>query len=242
MRIALISDIHGNDVAFEAAVADIERVGVDSVVCLGDVVQGGAQPAETLRRLQTLGYETVLGNADDFLLEVPTSSPEPITDVQLEVRDWTLARLTDEHVQLMRSFRPTVEIALDGRRGLCFHGSPSSYDDVLVPEWTDASLAPFEGFDGFDLLAGGHTHTQWTRTIGGSLFVNPGSVGLAYDRHQADDDFKLDAVAEYAIVIVEDLGVGVEFRRVRYSLDDLRGAIAASGRPNAERFLAEWRE
>jgi predicted phosphodiesterase len=142
----------------------------------------------------------------------------------------------------MRSFPPTVEIALDGHRGLCFHGSPRSYDDVLVPEWSGASLAPFEGFDAFELLAGGHTHTQWTRTIDGSLFVNPGSVGLAYDRYQPDEDFKLDAVAEYAIVVTDGLGLGVEFRRIPYSLEDLCAAIAASGRPNAERFVAEWRD
>jgi putative phosphoesterase len=242
MRIALISDMHGNDVAFAAAVADIDRIGVDSAVCLGDVAQGGAQPAETLDRLRTLGYSTVLGNSDDFLLELPTDSPEPITDVLLEVREWTLSRLGDDHLTFMRSFPPTVEIAMNGHKGLCFHGSPRSYDDVLIPEWAGASLAPFEGFDEFDLLAGGHTHTQWTRTIGGTLFVNPGSVGLAYDRHQPDDESRLDPVAEYAIVVTDGLGLGVEFRRVRYSLDELRAAVGASGRPYAERFIGEWRD
>jgi putative phosphoesterase len=241
MRIALLSDIHGNDIAFAAAVADLERVGVESIVSLGDVAQGGAQPAEALDRMKSLDCETVMGNSDDFLLELPTDSPEPITERQLEVRDWTLARLGPDQLAFMRSFSPTVEVAADSRRILCFHGSPRSYDDVLLPEWEGATVAPYAGYDGFDLLAGGHTHTQWTRTIGDALFVNPGSVGLAYDRHQPEDAFWLAPIAEYAIVFVEELGLSVEFRRVPYSLVELRAAVAASGRPHADSFVAEWR-
>jgi putative phosphoesterase len=241
MRIALISDIHGNDVAFAAAVADLHHVGVDSVVSLGDVAQGGAQPAEALDRLRSLGCESVMGNSDDFLLELPTDSPEPITERQLEVREWTLARLGSDQIAFMDSFSSTVEVAAESHRILCFHGSPRSYDDVLLPEWEDATVAPYAGFDEFDLLAGGHTHTQWTRTIGDVLFVNPGSVGLAYDRHQPDDDFWLAPVAEYAIVFAEGLGLSVEFRRVPYSLDELRATVTASGRPHADSFAAEWR-
>jgi putative phosphoesterase len=241
MRIALISDVHGNDVAFAAVVDDLRRLGVDSVVSLGDVAQGGAQPPETLDRLRELGAWTVMGNSDAFLLEVPTDSPEPVTERQLEVREWTLGLLDGQHLSFMSSFEPTVEIEAGSSRILCFHGSPGSYDDVLLAEWEGATLAPFEARGQFDLLAGGHTHTQWTRRIGSSLFVNPGSVGLAYDRHQPDDDFSLAPVAEYAIVFVDDLGLSVEFRSVPFSLDELRAAVLASGRPYAEDFIGEWR-
>ena len=94
MRLALISDQHANDVAFRAALEDVERLGVDEIVCLGDVAQGGTQPAETLERLRALRCATVLGNADALLLEIPSDSPEPITEQLLEVREWTLAQLS----------------------------------------------------------------------------------------------------------------------------------------------------
>jgi len=68
MRVALLSDQHGNDVAFRTVVEDAERIGIDRFVCLGDVAQGGAQPAKTLDRLAKLDCETILGNADAFLL------------------------------------------------------------------------------------------------------------------------------------------------------------------------------
>lgn len=242
MRIGLLSDMHGNDVAFAAVVEDLERFEPDLIVSLGDVAQGGAEPAATLDRLRSLGTRTVLGNSDDFLLEVPVASPEPVTERQLEVREWSLAQLDEEHLVFMRSFEPTVELQVDSQRILCFHGSPGSYDDVLLAEWKGASLGPYQAEDSFDLLAGGHTHTQWTRRIGDALFVNPGSVGLAYDRHLPDDDFRLAPMAEYAVAFADELGLSVEFRRVPYSLAALREAVLSSGRPYADEFMGEWRE
>src|SRR3954454_10592176 len=182
-RLALISDQHANDTAFRAALEDVERLGVDDIVCLGDVAQGGDEPAQTLERLAALGCETVLGNADAFLLEVPTDSNEPVTEPQLERREWTLSQLDASHLEQIRSFTPTVRRELGGVPMLFFHGSPRFYEDVLLPESDGAALEPYLGHDAA-LLAGGHTHLQWTRRIGDdALYVNPGSVGLSWDRH-----------------------------------------------------------
>src|SRR5262245_24611444 len=123
MRIGLLSDVHGNDVAFAAAQADLERFEPDVVVSLGDVAQGGAQPGEALERPRALRARAVMGNSDAFLLEIPIDSPEPLTERALEVREWSLAQLGDERVDFMRSFEATVELDAAGTRILCFHGS-----------------------------------------------------------------------------------------------------------------------
>jgi predicted phosphodiesterase len=207
--LALVSDIHGNDDALAAVVADLERLGVTRVVCLGDAVQGGPQPREVLDRLEALGWPVILGNADDFLLEVPADAPEPVTPAQLERRDWTLAQLGERHLDQIRSFAPMLDVELENGLMLrAFHGSPHSYDDVLLPETADAAAEHGWGGSGADVLAGGHTHLQWTRTIDGALYVNPGAVGLAYDRF--DDEPAPKPVAEYALVT----GGAVEFRQV----------------------------
>jgi len=236
MRLALLSDQHGNDVAFRSIVEDVERIGVDRIFCLGDVAQGGAQPAQTLDRLAGLDCETVLGNADAFLLGEDNEEPTPEL---VEVREWTLSCLDDRHLDQIRSFSPTIELELEGQKLLFFHASPQSFDDVLLPD-TDDDLDPW--LVDADLLAGGHTHKQWTRRLGQALFVNPGAVGLAYDYHQPEDDFRFDAVAEYAVVTIGPHGPSVEFRRVRYSLEELRRAVLASGRPNAEHHIGRYRE
>jgi Predicted phosphoesterase len=206
--LALVSDIHGNDLALAAVVAELERLGVEQVVCLGDVAQGGSQPAEVLDRLARLGWPVILGNADAFLLEVDPSSPEPATDEQLERRTWTLGQLSDAQLEQIRAFVPTLDVEVDGLTLRAFHGSPRSYDDVVLPETPDGVAERLLGGSGVDLLAGGHTHLQWTRYVDGALYVNPGSVGLAYDRF--DSEPVPIEVAEYALVT----GGSVEFRRV----------------------------
>jgi predicted phosphodiesterase len=130
-----------------------------------------------LDRLAELGWPVVLGNADAFLLEVPADSPEPLTQAHLDKREWTLSRLEPGHLDQIRSFVPTLDVELDDGMTLrAFHGSPHSYDDVLLPDTPDAQVERLLGGSGVDILAGGHTHMQWTRYVDGALFVNPGSV------------------------------------------------------------------
>jgi predicted phosphodiesterase len=238
VRLGLLSDQHANDVAFAAALADVERLGVEEVVCLGDVAQGGAQPAETLDRLAALGCATVLGNADALLLEVPEDSPEPITERLLEVREWTLAQLDASHLEQIRRFTPVVRRELEGVSLLFFHGSPRSYDDVLLPELGGDALEPFLGHDAV-LLAGGHTHLQWTRRIADALYVNPGSIGISYDRHT--EAVVLRPFAEWALVTVANGTVAVEFRQVPYAVEEVRAATRRSGRPHGDEWAAQWR-
>lgn len=195
MPLALVSDVHGNDDAFDAVVAELARLGIEEAVCLGDMVQGGDQPREVLDRLTELGWPVILGNADDFLLEVPSASPEPLTPRHLEKREWTLAQLDPSHLDQIRSFPRTLAVG----RLLAFHGSPRSYDDVLLPESDDDAQWHVEGFD---VLAGGHTHLQWTRNVGGALYVNPGSVGVSDD-----------GLAQFAILT----GASVAFKRIAWN-------------------------
>ena len=238
MRLALISDQHANDVAFRAALEDVERLGVEEVVCLGDVVQGGTEPAQSLDRLAALGCGTVLGNADAFLLEVDPESPEPITERQLEVREWTLSQLSAWQLEQIRSFAPVVRRELDGASMVFCHGSPRSYDDVLLPELGGEALEPFLGQEAA-LLAGGHTHLQWTRRIDDAVYVNPGSIGISYDRHAAEPP-ALHPLAEWALVTVADGAVSVEFRQVPYAVEDVQAAAKRSGRPYADEWAAQW--
>ena len=238
-RLALISDQHANDVAFRAALDDIAKIGVDEIVCLGDALQGGTEPAQTLEHLKAAGCRTVLGNSDAFLLEVPTDSPEPVSERQLEVREWTLEQLGSD-LAAVRSFERVVEVDFAGAKLVCFHGSPASYDDVLLPEATTVSLTPYLEALPADLLAGGHTHRQWSRVIGDALFANPGSVGIPTARIEFSGEKRLPLHAEYALVVVDDLGLSVEFRHALYSYTDLVQAAARSGHPHWQRTIANF--
>jgi len=236
--LALVSDIHGNDVALAAVVAELERLGVERVVCLGDAVEGGPQPAEVLDRLTALGWPVVLGNSDDFLLHLPETSEEPVTARQLELRAWSLSRLAARHLEQIASWPATLDLEVEGGLELrAFHGSPRSYEHVVLPETPDGEAEQLLGGSGVDVLAGGHTHLQWARWVDGALYVNPGSVGVPYDRHQRAGDLLFTALAEYAVLT----GGGVEFRRIPFDLDAFVAAGIAAGQPYAEEVRGRWR-
>jgi predicted phosphodiesterase len=232
VRVALISDAHGNAVGLSAALDDIGRRGADLLVALGDMAQGGPQPVECLELLRGVEAEVVLGNSDAFLLD-PDASTEPPTERMLTQREWALAQLTSEDVEYIRSFEATVEVALDGLELLCFHGTPADYDTVVLPE---DPPGPFVG-TGADLLAGGHVHVPQLRRVGEAWYVNPGSVGLGYDHLQPDDDFRLDGWASYAIVEA----AAVEFHRVPFDLDELDRVTRAAGMPLAGEVFERYR-
>ena len=241
MRVAILSDMHGNGVALDAVLADLQHDPADQVVCLGDAIQGGPQPAETVARLRALGCPVVMGNADAWLLSGEVTGKEAMTAEQEAIRAWSLAQLSAADRAFIAAFPPTVELPLDGgRRLLCFHGSPHSFDDIILPETPEADftrlLSPFAPA----LLTGGHTHLQQVRRLGDGFFFNPGSVGVVYDRHQPEEGFQLDPWAEYALLTAETGRLRLEFRRVPYDVDALLAALAASGRPHADLMRAMY--
>jgi len=232
VRVAQISDSHGNAVGLRAALDEIGRRGADLVVALGDMAQGGPQPAECLELLRSAGARVVLGNSDAFLLD-PDAGAEVTTERQLTQREWSLSQLTPGDVEYLRAFEATIEIDLDGLRLLCFHASPADYDTVVLPEDLPDAFAG----TGADLLAGGHVHVPQLRRVGTAWYVNPGSVGLGYDHLQPDDDFRFDGWASYAIVEA----ASVEFHRVPFDLEELAAATRASGLPLAEEVSSRYR-
>ncbi len=248
MRVAVISDIHGNCIGLNAALADIDREPVDQIVCLGDAIQGGPQPGEVGSRLRELGCPIVMGNADAWLLSGIETGNEPMTEERRRILDavraWSLTKLSASDRRFIEAFQPTVKISLDGgQRLLCFHGSPASFDDIILPDIPQERLFHYLGGYPADVLAGGHTHVQHMRRIGADarFFFNPGSVGLAYSHHQPDGTFHADPWAEYAVLTSEGQSLALEFRRVPYDIGPLIKAYESSGRPYAERAVAEYK-
>jgi predicted phosphodiesterase len=243
MRIAIISDIHGNCFALDVALADIRHAVVDQIVCLGDAIQGGAQPAATVARLRELGCPVVMGNADAWLLSgKETAAEESATEKMRAIREWSLAQLSSADRAFIAEFKPTIALALDdGHELLCFHGSPHSFDDIILPDTPEEEFRRFLGGFGASALTGGHTHLQQIRRLDDAFFFNPGSVGFAYSHQQPEEGFHADPWAEYAVLSLDSGRLGLEFRRIPYDADTLIEIILRSGRPYAEEAAAQYR-
>jgi len=232
MRIALISDIHANEIALEAVLAEIKKVGVDQIVCLGDVATLGPQPKASVEILRDLHCLCIMGNHDAFLIE-----PELIqayTDVPVIIQsvDWAREQLSVDDLNFVRTFQPRIEIALDTNLNLLlFHGSPrSNVEDILAttpPEVLDGILAGYTA----TLMGCGHTHIQMLRQHRGILVVNPGSVGMPFKEHAAGKQPTILVQAEYGIVETKAGTIEVSLRRVPLDKDALRASVMASQDP-----------
>jgi putative phosphoesterase len=245
MRVAVFSDMHGNDLAFEAVEADIEKQIVDQMVCLGDAIQGGPQASEVTQRLRKLGCPVVMGNADAWLLSGQETADEGIPAERLrkmgEIRLWSLSQLTEDDRAFISSFQPTITISLENQLSLlCFHGSPVSFDDPILPGVAEEDFQNFLGAYAGQILTGGHTHAQQIRRNGEYFFFNPGSVGFAYSHYQPDGQFFADPWADYAILTAENGQLGLEFRRVPFDVDKMIQIYRESGRPYAEEAAAQY--
>jgi putative phosphoesterase len=241
MRVALISDLHGNEIALEAVLADIARRGADQLACLGDTATLGPRPQAVLARLRDLCCPCILGNHDAFMLEPALIHSYNENPMVVAAVDWCRDRLGPEELRFIATFVPTLEIALEGpARLLLFHGTPRSHmEDLLCTTPSDALDDMLAGRQA-TVMAGGHTHIQMLRQHKGTLLVNPGSVGLAFEQYVAGKEPRLLSHAEWACVEATRGGVAVTLHRVHLDQAALRAAAVASDNPLAPMLAAQY--
>ena len=233
MRTAIFGDIHGNLPAFEAVLKDLRGQAPDALLCLGDVTADGARPGECLHLLASLKCPVVLGNADEDLLRPRPFSPRgfPFEREIDDIGEWGRAQLSAAELDVVRGFQPLIE--LPGL--LAFHGSPESCREVIGAETAAERLEELRAVHGQQAVwVGGHTHLPLLRTLGGWRLLNPGSVGLAYQKRGGS--YVNVSRAEYLLL---DEG-GVQFRRIPYDVAAVRAGILSSGMPHAEWWAGEW--
>jgi putative phosphoesterase len=244
MRLALVSDIHGNNIALEAVLSQLSTQNVSQLICLGDVASTGPQPCEVIKRLQELGCPVVMGNMDAWLLQPePKEQPDLRRQRWQEMDIWCTQQLSSADRAYLRTFQPVIAYPLlDEKMLLCYHGSPRSYKERLLPTTPEEELEQaFAGARG-DLMVGGHTHVQMFRRYKDMLVLNPGSVGLAMDRVSPLSDIRQSAVAEYAIVECNRTSLEVELHRITFDLQAFIHVMNASGIPHAAWWASQWKE
>jgi putative phosphoesterase len=232
MKVAVISDIHGNLYALERVIEAIEREAPGEIVCLGDVIAFGPQPREVLRRLRELGCPVVMGNCDVWFPQWPLPPEEGLIYAQAR---WAAEQLPPEDVAFIAGFRPTVSVSLGGGQTLlCFHGSPRSNTEVILATTPDEELTEMLAGGEGTVMIGGHTHTQMVRRLPGRLLMNAGSVGMPFDTDRSVHP----AWAEWAIVEAADGSVTVSLRRTPLDAAEMTARAAGSSMPG----LDEWIE
>jgi putative phosphoesterase len=224
VRVAAISDIHGNLPALEAALAEVSRARPDLIVCCGDVASG-PMPAETIDRLMAIeGARFVRGNADRGLIDEfdgksPGEMPGPFAG-------WCATQITRRHRDFLASFESTVTIdGVDGLGRVLFcHASPRNDTDIMTVETPIERMRTLlRGVD-TNVVVCGHTHMQFDRMVDRVRVVNAGSVGMPYG----------EPGAYWAM-----LGPGLDLRKTDYDRNQAAARIRAKGWGEAEQFATD---
>ena len=243
MKIAVVSDIHGNALAFDAVLADLAREAPDAVACLGDAIQGGPEPARVVAQLRALACPVVMGNADAFLLAddpMVHAGSDGVSEMSA-VRAWTVSQLDAADLAFVRAFVPHFDLPLEAGRTLrCYHGSPDSFDQQILPETPPEEARSLLGLMPSTFGAGGHTHVQFILHMDRTFHFNPGSIGFAYRHHQDHESFRADPWAEYALLTDAAGRISLDFRRVPFDPQRLIEIYRSSGRPFSETSIQRY--
>jgi len=239
MRLAILADIHGNILALQAVLADLERQKVDEVVNLGDCVSGPLWPLETIQLLMGLHWPTVRGNHDRWMTDWPPEQHYPSDTFAFRALD--AAQLA-----WLRALPPTCDL---GEGIFACHGRPHDDNAYLLENVEGGRLVPARYTQvaervraiGSRFVLCAHSHIPGAAVIGDIMVINPGSVGLpAYEdptppAHVSESGSPL---ARYAVLQFD--GGRASFEHIAIPYDHLSAARRAEENKNSAwaHFLA----
>jgi putative phosphoesterase len=226
MRVAIVSDIHGNLTAFEAVLTDLRQTAPDLVMHAGDLADGGSSPIEILGRIREMGWPGVVGNGDEMLCRPQSledfarqsSAPPALWEAVRQMAAFARTMLGAERLSCLSQlplvvFQPAFAV---------LHASPHSCWQAPSANAPDSELERVYGSLSRPIVVFGHTHLPFVRRLPGSvsLLINAGSVGLPYDG---------DPRASY--LLLDDATPSI--RRVWYDLEREVKALESSKLPHA---------
>ena len=227
MKVAILSDIHANIYALEAALADCEEEAVGHFIIAGDLVGYYYWPQPVVRRLMDNTRVTCIrGNHEDILAETLSSQDAADRYRRKYGSGYDICRetLREDELQWLLNLPSKAELVLGGAHFSVYHGSPRSTDDYIYPDATAEVLAQCHDSSDFTVL--GHTHYPFMHDLDGSILLNPGSVGQPRD---------FGGQACYAVVDLANRAL--RFKRIPYDVSPV--IVAAQARDPALGYLSD---
>ncbi len=226
-RVAVITDIHANLPALQAALARIDELGVDGIYCGGDLVGYGPHPNEVCALIAERGIPTIYGNYDYAIardLEDCGCAYVTPHDRELGQRsvNWTLAHTDQATKDFMRALPFDLRFAVGEAQVHLVHGSPRKVNEYLFEDKPARLYERLAAAETDDVLVFGHTHRPWIHDFGGVRFVNCGAVGKPKDG---------DPRGAFAVLTATTTGVEARIERVAYDAGAVAQQVAAVGLP-----------
>ncbi len=225
MRVAIVSDIHGNRRAFQAVLDDLRQVAPDLVLHGGDLASAGTHPADIIDQVRSLGWPGVRGNTDEMLWaperldEYADANPKiaPILAMVKGTIAPTLASIGEERLRWLQRLP-----SLYSQPGFSLvHASPDDVWRAPLPNASDEELRSTYASLRAPIVVYGHIHRPFLRRLQGMTVANTGSVSQSYDG---------DRRASYLVID----GESVAIRRVEYDVESEAKELLRSGLPHAD--------
>lgn len=227
MKLAILSDVHGNEAALQAVLEDIQAQNVTDILMLGDISYRGPKPKECLNLIRSRADKVIKGNADAWAVRGIKEGevPEAAYEMMQAEQTFTSSFLTAEDLRYLDELPATAEIPLTNKRQLfACHATPESLFDVITNEAPNEAYSTFFNADPrAEFFTYGHIHLSYFRQIDGKKLFNPGSIGLPFDG---------DPRASYVILSREE-DIHLQFRRVSYDIDQAVKDLHETGYPEA---------
>jgi putative phosphoesterase len=226
-RVALITDIHANLPALQAALARIDALGIEHVYCGGDLVGYGPHPNEVCALIAEREIPTIYGNYDSAIARDDHDcgcayvTPQDRELGQQSV-EWTLVHTDEASKDWMRELPFDLRFTVGATKVHLVHGSPRKVNEYLFEDKPRSLYERLAAAEHDDVLAFGHTHKPWVHEYGGVLFVNCGSVGKPKDR---------DPRGAFAVLAASAGGVDVSIERFDYDAATVAAAVREAGLP-----------
>ncbi len=229
MRLAIVSDVHGNLLALEAVLKDIDQQGVDLILCGGDVALKGARPAEVVDLLHDRCDGFVKGNTDAYLTnELPLRNYGNPKHWKFGLRHWTLNQLGPSRLERIRQYGFHHRVSGNGHGDwLLVHANPPDMEAAIDPAAPESVLRHLVRDVDAAVLAFGHLHIPYHRRLGSLLLVDVASVGNPRDG---------DPRPAYGLFTLGEAGWKVELRRVDYPLMAAASEFRLRGVPGGTRL------
>lgn len=233
MRLAFISDIHGNATALEAVMKDLKEKTVDKVFVLGDLCYRGPEPKRSLELVQSLNCQVIKGNADEWVVRGVEEGevPEQALDMMRKEREWIYSQLNEADIDYLQNLPTEIKTTISDLDIHAFHATPSSLFDVVPAFAEDEQIQETLMTQAADIYLYGHIHTAYTRFINGKTVVNLGSVGLPFDGVRK---------ASYCLMDIQD-SLQTSIVRVDYNIDEVIQKLQNSDYPNTDFLVNVWR-
>ena len=235
-RVAVITDIHGNLPALQAALARIDEQGIGRVYCGGDLVGYGPHPNEVCALIRERGIATIYGNYDHAIArDEEDCGCAYITPHDRELGQqsvvWTLANTDRASKDFMRGLPFDLRFDVGGVPVHLVHGSPRKVNEYLFEDKPTSLYERLAAAETDRVLVFGHTHKPWVREYGGVLFVNCGSVGKPKDS---------DPRGAFAVLAPAGGTVDVTIERVDYDAASVADQVRSAGLPGefADKLLS----